>query len=91
MATNKDEPVTNDQLLKMVRDLQATVDTQAKKLGEQATRTAGQVDFYHGNLCGTHVKAGERCARHPDETVIGVGAVFNPYDNTVRMGPVSKS
>jgi hypothetical protein len=89
--SKNDETVTTDQLLKMVKDLQATVDTQAKKLGEQATRTAGQVDFYHCNLCGEHLKAGERCKRHPDEVVMGVGAVFNPYDNTVRMGPVSKS
>lgn len=87
----KEEAVTNEQLMKMVRALQESNDKLAAKVNEQTTREAGQVDYYHCNACGVRLKQGERCKIHPDEVVMGVGVVFNPNENTVRMGAVTKS
>jgi len=85
------ETVTTEQLLKMVRALTESNEKLSAKVNDQATRTEGQVDYYHCNMCGERLSPGTRCKRHPDETVMGIGIVFNPRSNTVRMGPVSKS
>jgi len=86
-----DEQVTTQQLLKMVKALTDSNKALELKVGEQATRSEGQVDYYMCNACGVRLKPGERCTQHPADKVHGMGIVFNPRTNSVRLGAVSKS
>jgi len=91
VSPTADEQVTTQQLLKMVKALSDQNKALEAKVGEQATRSEGQVDYYMCNACGARLPNGERCKKHPNDAVHGVGVVFNPRTNSVRIGAVSTS
>lgn len=84
------EPTIAD-LVKIVGELQRKNDALEAKVTDAAATAAGEVDFYQCNACGVHLDNGARCKTHPDEQVNGIGNVFNPLANTVRLGMVSRS
>lgn len=84
------EPSIAD-LVKIVGELQRKNDALEAKVTDAAATVAGTIDYYQCNACGVHLENGKRCPQHPNEQVNGIGNVFNPVANTVRLGMVTRS